>query len=177
MIKPTLKDVAAHMKDLEQALLFFNYYESQGWKVGKNPMKQWKSAATGWLTRSNSKKSKVDQALATKGQAVIDKFWRRMTEIYGHKWVSSYGAEPTKPWVDMVTRMDNEKIAYGLSEIIRAGDSWPPSLVEFNKFCCGFHSRLKEITHTKSLDQVLEIRADTREVMSESMSKIRAVLS
>lgn len=30
---------------------FFDHYESNGWKVGKNPMKKWKNAASGWITR------------------------------------------------------------------------------------------------------------------------------
>jgi uncharacterized protein YdaU (DUF1376 family) len=29
---------------------FVNYYESNGWKVGKNPMKNWKAAANNWIT-------------------------------------------------------------------------------------------------------------------------------
>jgi uncharacterized protein YdaU (DUF1376 family) len=32
---------------------FFNYYESNGWKVGKNPMKNWKAAANNWITNTN----------------------------------------------------------------------------------------------------------------------------
>jgi hypothetical protein len=32
---------------------FFNYYTSNGWKVGKNPMKDWKAAVRSW-ERSNS---------------------------------------------------------------------------------------------------------------------------
>ena len=31
---------------------FFDYYESNGWKVGKNKMKNWKAAARGWHNRS-----------------------------------------------------------------------------------------------------------------------------
>ncbi len=31
---------------------FFYYYESQGWKVGKNPMKNWKMSASGWISRN-----------------------------------------------------------------------------------------------------------------------------
>lgn len=30
---------------------FFDYYESNGWKVGKNQMKNWKAAARGWSKR------------------------------------------------------------------------------------------------------------------------------
>lgn len=31
---------------------FYYYYESQGWKVGKNPMKNWKMSASGWISRN-----------------------------------------------------------------------------------------------------------------------------
>ena len=30
-----------------QAIRFHAYYESNGWKVGRNPMKNWKAAASG----------------------------------------------------------------------------------------------------------------------------------
>lgn len=30
---------------------FFNHYESNGWKVGKNPMKNWSSALSNWFMR------------------------------------------------------------------------------------------------------------------------------
>ncbi len=30
---------------------FVDYYASVGWKVGKKPMKDWKAAARGWMTR------------------------------------------------------------------------------------------------------------------------------
>jgi uncharacterized protein YdaU (DUF1376 family) len=32
---------------------FFDYYESNGWKVGKNIMKDWKAAARGWSKRQS----------------------------------------------------------------------------------------------------------------------------
>lgn len=42
-----------------QAERFFSYYDSNGWKVGKNPMKNWKSAVAGWLNRSTPEKKAV----------------------------------------------------------------------------------------------------------------------
>ena len=30
---------------------FVNFYTSKGWKVGKNPMKNWKASASGWVSR------------------------------------------------------------------------------------------------------------------------------
>ena len=32
---------------------FWNYYEANGWKAGRNPMKDWKAAARNWVTDCN----------------------------------------------------------------------------------------------------------------------------
>jgi len=34
-----------------EAKKFYAYYSSNGWKVGKNVMKSWHSAASGWILR------------------------------------------------------------------------------------------------------------------------------
>lgn len=34
-----------------QADKFYNHYLANGWKVGKNPMKSWQAAASGWISR------------------------------------------------------------------------------------------------------------------------------
>lgn len=57
---PTLDQVLQYMTTKgrpDQASKFFAYYESQGWKVGKNPMKNWEAAASGWLSRDLGKPS------------------------------------------------------------------------------------------------------------------------
>lgn len=36
---------------------FFSYYESNGWKVGKNKMKNWHAAAAGWISRKDNFKN------------------------------------------------------------------------------------------------------------------------
>jgi len=38
---------------------FFNYYGSNGWKVGKNPMKSWKQAMANWNAKDKEKPGKV----------------------------------------------------------------------------------------------------------------------
>lgn len=40
-----------------EAEAFFNFYESKGWRVGKNPMTKWKAAASGWAGRQLNKRS------------------------------------------------------------------------------------------------------------------------
>lgn len=49
--KPTLEEVKEYClerKNNVDAELFINYYESNGWKVGKNSMKNWKAAVRTW---------------------------------------------------------------------------------------------------------------------------------
>jgi len=58
---PTIPDVKNYflekglsvIESSTEADKFFNHYESNGWKVGKNKMARWKNAAAGWLTRRN----------------------------------------------------------------------------------------------------------------------------
>lgn len=62
-IKPTIDEIKTFLNDQEYetdtdryADRFYNFYESKGWKVGKEKMKDWKAAIRGWLSRDNIKK-------------------------------------------------------------------------------------------------------------------------
>lgn len=64
---PSIEEVFEHLSDSGypykiEAEKFWNYYESNGWKVGKNKMKNWKSAATGWIKRTNLPKKQAPQS-------------------------------------------------------------------------------------------------------------------
>ena len=43
-----------------QAIRFHAYYESNGWKVGRNPMKNWKAAVSGWISRDRDEAKKAN---------------------------------------------------------------------------------------------------------------------
>jgi hypothetical protein len=50
-IPPTLDEVKAYCTERKNNIdpqHFIDYYESNGWKVGKNPMKDWKAAVRTW---------------------------------------------------------------------------------------------------------------------------------
>ena len=60
-----------------QAIQFYSYYESIGWKRGKNPMQKWRAAATGWISRDREQhQSKPAQGSQPKtaAQAYADIF-------------------------------------------------------------------------------------------------------
>ena len=52
-----------------EAEKFFSYYESNGWRVGRNPMRSWPDALTGWKQRQQTygKPAKGAQPDHTKG--------------------------------------------------------------------------------------------------------------
>lgn len=58
---PDIAEVKAYFAEKggtnAQAERFFTYYESNGWCVGKNPMKKWKAAASGWISRDRDQAS------------------------------------------------------------------------------------------------------------------------
>lgn len=58
MKRPTLQEVEAEIEAKGyhvDARSFIAFYDSNGWKVGKNPMKSWKSTLTTWERRSSGK--------------------------------------------------------------------------------------------------------------------------
>ena len=59
--KPTLLEVIDYFREKNssktEAENFFDFYESKGWKVGKTPMKKWRSAASGWIRRNQSQQN------------------------------------------------------------------------------------------------------------------------
>ena len=55
---PTIEFVQEYFKEKNkpdiEAQKFFNYFESNGWKIGgRSPMKNWKAAANNWMLNSN----------------------------------------------------------------------------------------------------------------------------
>ena len=56
-VKPTVEEIRAYIFEKGytfDAETFFAFYESNGWKVGRNPMKNWKMACTTWSKNRNN---------------------------------------------------------------------------------------------------------------------------
>ena len=72
--KPTVVDIAEYCVERNNSVdaqKFFDYYSSNGWKVGKNPMKDWKAAVRTWEknTTQQQKASQPKQVLTAWEQA------------------------------------------------------------------------------------------------------------
>ena len=69
-VKPTLSEIEQYCIERNNnvnAEQFFDYYESNGWKVGKNSMKDWKAAVRTWerseYRKPNFKKNSKEDAI------------------------------------------------------------------------------------------------------------------
>ncbi len=69
--------------------------------------------------------------------SALETLWARMAEIYGHRWASAYGAEPSETWAKGLAGITPRQVADGLNACLRSADPWPPSLPQFRGMCFG----------------------------------------
>lgn len=61
-VPPTVEEVSAYCSERKNSVdpeAFVAFYRSKGWKVGKNPMKDWKSAVITWEKRQKNDRPKA----------------------------------------------------------------------------------------------------------------------
>ena len=78
-VKPTIEEIQAHILEKGytfDAEAFYAFYESNGWKVGKNPMKNWKMACTTWAKNRKNNNNNVNYGRET----ITDKIRRSVEE-------------------------------------------------------------------------------------------------
>ena len=59
-VKPTIDQIKAYCQERHSSVSpdkFYNYYESNGWRVGKSAMKDWKAAVRSWESNGYNHKS------------------------------------------------------------------------------------------------------------------------
>ncbi len=79
--KPTLSEIKAYCSERNNnvdAQHFFDHYESNGWKVGKNSMKNWQAAVRTW--EKNSYTNTTKQTKKTNTEQTLDAIYKVMNE-------------------------------------------------------------------------------------------------
>lgn len=56
------------------------------------------------------------------------RFWDRMMELYGMKWVNSYGQDPTEMWINLIDSLENYQITWAIKSLMNTGDSFVPTM-------------------------------------------------
>lgn len=91
-VKPTLSEIEQYCIERNNnvnAEQFYDYYESNGWKVGKNSMKDWKAAVRTWEKNNYNKPAKSNK------QNAIDVVNKLMREYGGEDEQSTTDSEST----------------------------------------------------------------------------------
>lgn len=63
-VRPTLEEIAEYCAERNSNVdpqAFFDFYESKGWRVGNQPMKDWKASVRTWERRSRPSKPQADK--------------------------------------------------------------------------------------------------------------------
>jgi hypothetical protein len=82
-LKPSIEDIRDYCLEKQYAVdpeLFYSFYESKGWMVGSNPMKDWKAALSTWERKNaeNYDNKSAFQELKTGGERKLSTFEKNM---------------------------------------------------------------------------------------------------
>lgn len=82
-LKPSIEEVSSYISEMGytfSAEAFCSFYESKGWKVGKNTMKDWKACCRSWQARQKDKPA--PKAQIANREYDFDELERRLNESY-----------------------------------------------------------------------------------------------
>ena len=63
------------------------------------------------------------------------RLWQVLSELYGHKFISQYGDEPSQVWARALENVGFENIKRGIERLPERKDEWPPTAIEFFNLC------------------------------------------
>ena len=78
-VKPTIDEIKFrfaemdYQSSIEECEKFYLYYDSNGWKVGRNKMNNWKSAFSGWIKRAKEYETNRTNNQQSSAQRVSEK--------------------------------------------------------------------------------------------------------
>jgi len=100
--------------------------------------------------------------------------------MYGYKFVSQFGDEPSDTWVSCMDGITSKQMADGLKKSLDKHKEWPPAAVEFRAMCLG-EDEEKSWEHGslayKKFDEstALEILPADEETQRNAFSKLKAM--
>lgn len=77
-IKPTVAEIAAYCKERGNDVnpqKFFDFYEAKGWRIGKDPMKDWQASVRTWERKNREERTASLTEARAAGQAKINEIF------------------------------------------------------------------------------------------------------
>lgn len=102
-----------------EAIRFFGYYESNGWRVGKNPMKSWHGAMVTWRETwrgSNGAVTRTNGANTVLLQKEYDRILERMRTVKGnYASHQTWDKKDAEEWGKLKARRDELRKILGIT--------------------------------------------------------------
>jgi hypothetical protein len=94
--RPTLQEILGYFIELgstaEEANKFFDHYTANGWKVGKNAMKDWKATARNWNRNKNNFRNSNGTQKRTLGDREVEIDYQKLFAD-SNEWLRKRGIE------------------------------------------------------------------------------------
>ena len=79
-----LKEYFLKLGEVDDSEIMYDFYESKGWKIGRNSMKCWKSATRNWVRRSKKDNLKLPNYYDKKFESEILNSKEKLSEYHNH---------------------------------------------------------------------------------------------
>jgi hypothetical protein len=93
---PSLQEILGYFQELgsteDEANKFFDHYTANGWKVGRNAMKDWKATARNWNRNSNNFRNSNGTQKRTLGDRQVEIDYKKLAQD-GVEWLRKRGVE------------------------------------------------------------------------------------
>ncbi len=92
----------------------------------------------------------------TMPHALIATLWIQLTDIYGHRFMNTYGEKDSGVWYQALSDLTEDDLSKGLTLMMRdiRFETWPPNCTQFRHLCLS----TKEPLAPKSVEAFREIR-------------------
>jgi hypothetical protein len=115
-----------------------------------------------------------------KTNSLLTMLWPRMADMYGHKFTSQFGDEPSNTWIRCFEGVTPEQIANGLTKCLTKCKEWPPGAVEFRAMCLN-EDEEKSWEHSSAAykpfdkSRALEQLAASEEEQRAALDKLKSI--
>lgn len=117
-VRPTLDEIAAYLQEIGYDIdpgAFYDFYQQNGWKVGRNPMKDWRSTCRNWKrnTWGITFANRAQQASLGSLQIELERVKERISAIVrpggsAHaRFASSVSPEEMRRYNELVARKES----------------------------------------------------------------------
>lgn len=100
-VKPSISDVAEFCRERNNGIdpeEFVAFYESKGWMVGRNPMKDWKSAVITWEKAKKREKEVPPRKRESRRESVFEHNLKVVDQMFGTDYhARAYGRKEVSP--------------------------------------------------------------------------------